>query len=289
ISQILKESEQSVEENIYSSEEVSNEELAKEDEFLKTFTTSVEEVFLDQPTAMISDYVPPNTDGAEHAAPAAAGNNVKREKPSDIKTVPLVPDTLGQEIHSSPYVESGTSKFRKSGLVNAIKWMLVILLIVALTVMALSGLAVMNVIDEKFSPIHTVIYSLQKTPQENETQSEEDLEPEIITQKTPENEMQVSNNEQDQVYTVLEKVKNYTFSDATTLESRINNIHKNSSSNIEWSLIPIEEQNVYSIAVKIPQNTDGQGFSYRFNYDVPGNVLTPTTSEAKNIMENYSK
>ena len=262
--------------------------VSKEDEFLKTFTTSVEEVFLDQPTAIISDYVPP-TDDTEHARPAVFENGIKREKPADIKTVPLVPGALGEEIHSSPYVESATARLRKTSVLgNFVKWMFVVVIIVAVVVMALSGLAVMGIIPEKLSPIHTVIYSLQKPPQNDGNVSAEDsFSPEMVDQV--QNQDFEQNNNQQQVYDVISKVKNYTFSDGTTLGERIQNTHSNLGNEIEWSLFPTEENGIYSIAVKIPQNKDGQGFSYRFNYSLSDNLLTPTTSEAKNIIENYTK
>ena len=258
-----------------------------EDEFLKTFTTSVEEVFLDQPTAIISDYVPPSEDNNVHTtSPNGTESGIKRAKPSDIKTVPLVPEVMGQEIHSSPYVESATAKVRTvSAIVNLFKWLFLILILAIMGVLLLSGLAVMGIVPERLSPIHTVIYSLQKSPQENNNTVDEDLEPEIIEN----NQADISNPQEEYIQPndVTEKVKNYTFSNGTTLQTRINSVHQNLSDEIEWSAFPTEEQDVYSIAVKIPQNKDGQGFSYRFNYNVASNMLTPTTSEAKNIIENY--
>ncbi len=261
-----------------------------EDEFLKTFTTSVEEVFLDQPTAIISDYVPPSEDKNIHTTAPGTESNIKREKPSDIKTVPLVPDALGQEIWSSPYVESATAKVRAtSAIFNLFKWIFLILVLTIMGVLLLSGLAVMKIVPEKLSPIHAVIYSLQKTPQENNNSStdplDEDLEPAII-----EGENGIVSESQDEVINpdvVINKVRNYSFNDGTTLEVRINEVNKNIINEIEWSADSTDEQDVYSVAVKIPQNKEGQGFSYRFNYNVVDNVLTPTTSEAKNIMENY--
>ena len=268
-----------------------NQDIAKEDEFLKTFTTSVEEVFLDQPTAIISDYVPPTDNVEEHTKPEELENSIKREKPSDIKTVPLVPEVLGQEIHSSPYVESATAKLRQtSPIVNALKWTAIGIVVAMIVMGALSGLAVMGKIPEKLSPLHAIIYSFRKPqPQQvnNSIEDDMDLAPEMINQVQGSDQERMS--EQAQIDAVIEQVRGYTFPDGTTLEDRIQNIHGNVSDQIEWSLFPTEEKGIYSIAVKIPQNQNGQGFSYRFNYDFDGNKLDPTTSEAKNIMENYSR
>ena len=262
---------------------------ANEDEFLKTFTTSVEEVFLDQPTAIISDYVPPSSDtGDDQDHAALLGNGIKRAKPSDIKTVPLVPEVMGQEIHSSPYVESATAKLgRRSVLSNLIKWIFIISMISIMIACGLSFLAFMGVVPERVSLIHTVINSYQKTNKEKDATVNEALSPEIVQEATPYE--QNYQEEQNQENAIIEKVKNYTFDDGTTLQSRIRYYHQNLSGEIEWTSIPTDEQNVYSIAVKIPQNMDGQGFSYRFNYNVAGNILTPTTSGAKNIIENFSR
>ena len=263
------------------------EDIAKEDEFLKTFTTSVEEVFLDQPTEIISDYVPPNSDGTVHTKPETSDTNIKREKPSDIKTVPLVPNNLGQEIWSSPYVESGTAKLgRTSALSNLIKWVFIISLIAVIIVGALSALAVMGIVPESISPIHTIIYSLQKTPQTANISEEDDIDlaPEIISQNVAA-EVEQSVVEQNQDSDMLSQIKGYQFPDGITLEEVINTAHKNIINEIEWSLFPTEEYGIYSVAIKIPQNKDGQGFSYRFNYNMMENMLTPTTSEAKNVIE----
>ena len=260
-------------------------ESANEDEFLKTFTTSVEEVFLDQPTAIISDYVPPTEDTSEHSRPTLADSKIKREKPSDIKTVPLVPEALGQEIWSSPYVDSATTKLGKGSVVtNLLKWIVLIAAFSGLGILLLSGLAVMGIISERFSPIHTVIYSLQKSPQEKANGENADLSPEIVEDYTEEEEAEDVN--PNASVDVMSNVKNYTFKDGTTLESRIKSAHQNLNGEIEWSLFPTEEQDIYSVAVKIPATTEGQSFSYRFNYNLAGNELTPTTSLAKNIMEN---
>ena len=261
----------------------------KEDEFLKTFTTSVEEVFLDQPTAIISDYVPPNEDNTEHGKHEFADNGIKREKPSDIKTVPLVPQALGQEIWSSPYVESATTKLGKgSTILNLFKWIFSIVVVALLVVGLISGLAVMGIINEKFSPIHTVIYSLQKSRQQNAPVAKGDLSPEIMDESLEQEQTEQkeqNQGEQDLSLDVITNVKNYTFNNGTTLESRIKSAHQNLQGEIEWSVFPTEEQNIYSIAVKIPAGPEGQGFSYRFNYNLNDNALTPTTSLAKNIME----
>ena len=83
---------------------------------------------------------------------------------------------------------------------------------------------------------------------------------------------------------LMSQVRNYTLKDGMTLEQKVFTAHPDLDGDIDWSLAPTEEQNVYSVAIKLPTNSEGQSYSYRFNYNTDTGILTPTTSEAKNIM-----
>lgn len=256
------------------------------DDFLKTFATNVEEVFLDQPTAMISDYVPPteNDDKLE---------NIKRIKPTDIKTIPLVPEVMGQEIWSQPYVESATANVGKTSKPMAIlKVSLISLVIIAvISLVMIFGLmiaAFFGIVSEKYSPAHKVIYSLQSAKTGKTTANAEIMEPETIEQERAmimEQPLMQEENSVNPEDDILPQVKAYAFADGATLEQRIKNSNSNLEGELEWSIFPTEDLNVYSVAVKMPANKEGQSFSYRFNYNADSGVLTPTTSEAKNIIE----
>ena len=90
---------------------------------------------------------------------------------------------------------------KTSVIANLGKWIFLILLFSVLGVLLLSGLAVMGIVPEKFSPIHTVIYSLQKSPQENTTTTvDEDLAPELVEDSVGENETS-STSQNDQMQT----------------------------------------------------------------------------------------
>ena len=266
---------------------IQDETISGGDEFLKTFATNVEEVFLDQPTAIISDYVPPSENKEE-----APLENIKRVKPSDIKTVPLVPEVMGEEIHSSPYVESATAQVRKGNAVTAvIKVILVLALVGGLSLAIIMWAAISGWIPEKYSPLNKIMYLLQKSPQEKQVSYEDEMDPESMAQDMPLVTMEetVAEEQQDPNESILATLKAYAFSDGTTLEERIKSANKNVEGDFEWTLFPTEEKDVYSLAVKFPPNKEGQSFSYRFNYNVSNSELTPTTSEAKNIMENFNK
>jgi len=152
--------------------------------------------------------------------------------------------------------------------------------------------------------LHRIVYSLQKSPEEKVSKGEE-MAPEVIEDTNiaavpnePEVPPQVEHQAPVQAPAskpaepemtgeelVIQSVKSYAFKDGTTLEQRILAAHPNLGGNMDWSLYPTEEEDVFSIAIKLPPNNAGQSFSYRFNYNIISEQLTPTTSEAKNIMK----
>ena len=83
---------------------------------------------------------------------------------------------------------------------------------------------------------------------------------------------------------IIRTVKNYTFTDASTLEAKIRAAHRNNADLIQWSAEPAVDPAYYSIAVKLPPNNEGYSLTYRFNYNTSDGSLTPTTSESNNIM-----
>ena len=258
------------------------------DDFLKTFATNVEEVFLDQPTAIISDYVPPteNTDKED----MVSLENIKRVKPSDIKTIPLVPEVVGEEIHSSPYVESATANVGKANKIKITLYVFVLFAVFLIAVVAVLMIAAFfGVVPEKYSPVHKIVNRRQVVQQEQRNVPVQTMQPEVMDQeRTILTDQPIFETEPavDSMSEILTQVKQYSFPDKTTLEQRIIAANSNMEGNLDWSIFPTEDLDVYSIAVKLPANMEGQSFSYRFNYNVNGDVLTPTTSESKNIMEN---
>lgn len=274
--------------NISPTDIKTSDETIANDDFLKTFATNVEEVFLDQPTAIISDYVPPteNTDKED----MVSLENIKRVKPSDIKTIPLVPEVVGEEIHSSPYVESATTNVGKANKIKIALYLFVLFVGFLIAVVAVLMIAAFfGVVPEKYSPIHKIVNRRQVIQEEQSNAIVQTMQPEVMDQeRTVLTDQPIFETEPavDSMSEILTQVKQYSFPNNTTLEQRIiaaNNVE----GNLDWSISPTEDLDVYSIAVKLPANMEGQSFSYRFNYNVNGGVLTPTTSESKNIMENY--
>ena len=274
-----------------------------EDKFLKTFTSSIEEVFLDQPTSIISDYVPPTIAQSNplydenDASPAlqegmadlknqpAAGpsedtssvKKVKRIKPVAIKTVPMVAagDPIGAD-NNTPNIEeaiaelSNPSPFMKG--LKAFGFMMVLLCAVLGFV---AVLAMMGILPKEMSPIHYIIDKVSGPAVEQTL----DLEGETAFQEQPEEspEEMLANN-------IITNVKNYTFVDGSTLEQKINAAHNNLAQLIQWSAEPSVDPSYYSVAVKLPPNNEGYSLTYRFSYNTTDGSLTPTTSESNNIM-----
>lgn len=281
-----------------------------DDKFLKTFTSSIEEVFLDQPTSIISDYVPPTiasqdnplydeNDATAPAAPkpgveAQAGmadlknqpaaaedsssvRQVKRIKPAAIKTVPMVAagDPIGAD-YNTPNIEEAIAELSNpSPFMKGLKAFGLMMVLLCAVLGFVAVLAMMGILPKEMSPVHYIIDKVSG-PAVEETL---DLEGETAVQEEPEEspEEMVANN-------IIANVKNYTFVDGSTLEQKINAAHSNFSQLIQWSAEPSVDPSYYSIAVKLPPNNEGYSLTYRFSYNTTDGSLTPTTSESNNIM-----
>ena len=277
-----------------------------DDKFLKTFTSSIEEVFLDQPTSIISDYVPPTISADnplydENDAPqmpaaqpqqeAQAGmadltahpaddvRQVKRIKPAAIKTVPMVAagDPIGAD-YNTPNIEEAVTELRtQSSLVKGLKSFALMMVLLCAVLGFVAVLATMGILSKDVSPIHYIIDKVsgpgvEETPDlQAPAAGEEETEPEEDPAKL------MADN-------IIRTVKNYTFADASTLEAKIRAAHRNNADLIQWSAEPAVDPAYYSIAVKLPPNNEGYSLTYRFNYNTSDGSLTPTTSESNNIM-----
>lgn len=284
-----------------------------DDKFLKTFTSSIEEVFLDQPTSIISDYVPPsvashdnplyeeNASASAESAPAQgqsaapeaqAGmedlkNNpaqeetssvrqVKRIKPAAIKTVPMVAagDPIGSD-YNTPNIEEAIAELSApSPFMKGLKAFALMIVLLCAVLGFVAILAVMGILPKEMSPIHYIIDKVSG-PKVEQTL---DLEGEM-------NEEPEENPEELMAQNIINTVKNYTFVDGSTLEAKINAAHNNNNPGLmQWSAEPSVDPSYYSIAVKLPPNKEGYSLTYRFSYNISDGSLTPTTSESNNIM-----
>lgn len=275
-----------------------------DDKFLKTFTSSIEEVFLDQPTSIISDYVPPTISADnplydENDAPqipaaqpeAQAGmadltahpaddvRQVKRIKPAAIKTVPMVAagDPIGAD-YNTPNIEEAVTELRtQSSLVKGLKSFALMMVLLCAVLGFVAVLATMGILSKDVSPIHYIIDKVAG-PGVEETP---DLQVPAADTEEPAVEEDPAKLMADNI---IRTVKNYTFADASTLEAKIRSAHRNNADLIQWSAEPAVDPAYYSIAVKLPPNNEGYSLTYRFNYNTSDGTLVPTTSESNNIM-----
>ncbi len=175
------------------SDEIDEKALAEaqeiDDKFLKTFTTNIEEVFLDQPTSIISDYVPPavadddyvvGTNGASaenqeaevkppqeiidiKANPqvAQAGEdmrNVRRIKPAAIKTVPMVPGATGEvPLSNVPNIEEAIAELHgKTSVFKVLKMFSAVFALIVVALLFVAFLSTMGIMSATKSPIHMI-------------------------------------------------------------------------------------------------------------------------------------
>lgn len=277
-----------------------------EDQFLKTFTSSIEEVFLDQPTSIISDYVPPaQADDSmpqeddlsyDPNAPQTAASlmdlksapqedeqglkKVRRIKPAAIKTVPMVAAN-GSDIttgEGQPNIEEAIAELGgNSVLEKTLKTFGTIsgLLIVLLLFIAL--LAAMHIIPASWSPATILISKVFKKPAAEETASAVDAS---VEEALKEKEAKLAAAQE-----IIAKVKEYKLADGTTLNQKITALHPTVADKIEWTADQAVDPSYYSIAAKLPPNQEGYNLTYRFSYNTMDSSLVPTTSEANNIMQ----
>ncbi len=283
-----------------------------EDQFLKTFTSSIEEVFLDQPTSIISDYVPPAqaSDAAEDfdsmdviasgtdsqdkgnvnlmdlkSAPQEdndALKKVRRIKPAAIKTVPMVAASGGDlpQGQNQPDIEEAIAELGGNSILEkSLKTFGTIsgLLIILLLFIAL--LAVMHIIPVRLSPAHYLLSKVFKKPSAEETTANNAVDA-SVAEALKEREAKLAAEQE-----IVTKVKNYKLGDGSSLEQKILSIHPKDVAQIEWTADQAVDPSYYSIAAKLPPNQEGYSLTYRFSYNTMDNTLVPTTSEANNIIQ----
>ncbi len=294
-----------------------------EDQFLKTFTSSIEEVFLDQPTAIISDYVPPQVANPEiygdapvqdqisqAVAPAQQAGimdlksapensqqevrSVRRIKPAAIKTVPMVAGA-GEDMQSlgangeeaAPNIDEAIAELGGSSIVlKFVKMFSALMVLLFILILFVALLATMKIIPSKFSPAHAII---TKVFGDKEAEARKAKEAAIIDQATLSAVQEAEEEKKAQQQEILDKVQNYMLPEGRTLFEKIVSTHANQAPQIEWSADQTVDQNYYSIVVKLPPNNEGYSLTYRFSYDKDNSILVPTTSESNNILQAPAK
>lgn len=295
-------------------EEVAQEDSSKQDsmnmekdKFLTTFSSDIETVFLDQPTAFISDYLPPEqasrdedieeefsgrpsegkseildikSDKGQHQVSL---KNVRRIKPAAIKTVPMV-ETHGpffnEQYGDLEVAQEAMAKVeRKDNILNIIKTICLTFILLSMIIGFIALLAQFNILIPKgFSPLHAMLSSNKKV-EAVQTKEQQPLSLEEVALKD------IKDAEQLHINELINEVKEYKLAEGITLAEKINLLHPDVYEQIEWAALQLpSDPTYYSITVSLPANPEGYALTYRFNYNTVTYSVEATTSEANNIM-----
>ncbi len=282
--------------------------IPEKDNFLNTFSSDIETVFLDQPTAFISDYIPPaetseennlqvmdseqkegkaeildiKSDQGQHQVSL---QNVRRVKPAAIKTVPMVEgehqdpfsQTQIQHLHDAEVAMAKVE--RNNNYLNLLKTfgLLFVLLVMVMSFVAL--IAQINIIPKGFSPFHA-LYASITGGDKKKVIVEKPVNPTDLAKKD------LEEAEALRIKNLIEDVKEYQLPEGLTLDEKIKLIHPNAYSQLKWEATQLpNDLTYYSITVSSPTNPEGYAqVNYRFNYNTVTYSVEATNSEANNLM-----
>ncbi|MBQ4493063.1 MAG: hypothetical protein II972_00440 [Elusimicrobiaceae bacterium] len=274
------------------------------DNFLTTFSSDIETVFLDQPTAFISDYIPPEEtkEGEEEDAAQkdakeeildikssqgqhqVSMQNVKRVKPAAIKTVPMVEGEQVDPFSKTQYrniemAEEARSQIeKKNNMMNLANAFGLLLIFFVMVIGFLGLIAQVGIMPKAFSPIHALF--TKDDTKDNKKAGNNQLTPEELALRD------LKEAETLRINKIISEVKNYKLIEGITLEEKIKLLHPNVFNSLKWeaSQLP-SDLTYYSVNVSSPTNPEGYAqVNYRFNYNTVTYNVEATTSEANNVM-----
>ncbi|MDR0734990.1 MAG: hypothetical protein LBG16_04835 [Elusimicrobiota bacterium] len=318
---------------------VQNVQAVEDDKFLKTFTTGIEEVFMDQPTSIISDYVPPavadasrrladgaNPDSQTPLIQKAVGDmdeeqfspledltgdkssqnsstaqptvqSVRRIKPAAIKTVPILSadgkDIQNLDYGGEPQVEEITIDAEPSPILKFVKMFSALIVLFVIMLLFVAMLGWIDIIPREWSPLHSVLDKFVKPAASKQDTTQVSTPLSAVAGAQP---LNVAGGDAAQtpppyaqeweaaLSQVINSARNYLLLDGMTLAEKIDLLYPSLSGKILWTADPAIDPGDYSVKITLPPNNEGYGMSYRFNYNMNTHTLTPTTSEANNLM-----
>ena len=309
---IVEEVHEEVKEEPKEEKKLSNQEeenIPDKDNFLNTFSSDIETVFLDQPTAFISDYIPPaetkendnleilQTEQKDDAKPEILDiksdrgqhqvslQNVRRVKPAAIKTVPMVEgersDPFSQtQIQNLHAAEEAMAKVEHNKIIiNSIKTLGLTAIFLILIMAFVAFIAQFNVIPKDFSPLHAVYAKLFKKSQNTKVKGKVVTKEEIVA-----NDLKAA--EELRINKLIQEVKDYKLPEGITLDEKIKKMHPNVYNQLKWEAKQeANDLTYYSVTVSSPTNPEGYAqVNYRFSYNTVSYGVEATTSEANNLM-----
>ena len=296
---------------------------AEDDKFLKTFTTGIEEVFMDQPTSVISDYVPPadagnfsqrnllagsnDTPGVVENLAGGAVNNIaggladnpadKHEGPegrvqNPQPTVKSVRRIKPIAIKTVPMVSADGQDIQYEGdqqleeviIESGSSPVFKLIKMFCALVAVLIILFMFLALLAWMSIIPKSISPAHGILGKIFKNKTEAAAPAPAADLSAQMPPGDSRATPESRQQVIANVKNYLLLDGLTLGEKINLLHPNQAAQIQWTADPAIEPEYFAIAVKLPPNNEGYSLTYRFSYNIVERVLAPTTSEANNLM-----
>ena len=280
------------------------------DNFLTTFSSDIETVFLDQPTAFISDYIPPEEtsnkqqedqpqqqkDTKEEILDIKSSQgqhqvslqNVRRVKPAAIKTVPMVDgeqvDPFSKtQIRRIEVAEEAQAQIeKKNSIMNLVNTFALILIFMLMLVGFLGLIAQIGIMPKDFSPLHAMFTKGDKKESKGKNNN---LTPEELALRD------LKEAEELRINKIISEVKKYKLTEGITLEEKIKLLHPNVFNTLKWEAAQLPaDLTYYSVTVSSPTNPEGYTqVNYRFNYNTVNYSVEATTSEANNVMVNPYK
>lgn len=272
----------------------------------------VQEVSLDEATSLISDFIPPNSAGGaapavkeikgETSASSQPGGMeeglpphvitaplVKRVKPSDIKTSPLLArsdrplsvteELIGGSNAAGPMDMVQEGNFEDDGYgekKSPLKKIFALIIVLFIVAAAYLGAVFMKMLPDTFGLFNKNI-SAPVTAAPTPVQGNASGVPSAPVM-TPESEADFA----------LESAKDYVLPSGATLLELISARHPMVSDLVSWSVEKVPSAGngtLFSITAAVPPEREGMLANYyRFDYDVAADTLTPTTTESRNIL-----
>ena len=215
-------------------------------------------------------------------------NNIqtKRGATFDIKTVPMVPDPSASNRLNVNGLDdlNAQHELKTSSMHKSTKIVIgsLVALLAAMVLYVLLGLVQML-------PSSINIFANKEIELPATEQASEEFFPvEETSSSSYETDTQGGEISQDEV---LSRVQNFNLPNGLTLKEVIEAKHSNISPDlITWEVAEAVEENSYVVTVKVPpENPQGYKTVYRYDYDMQTDMLNPTVSEAKNLLDQVSQ
>ncbi len=294
-------------EEVKEEEEEEKKPQPEQDNFLNTFSSDIETVFLDQPTAFISDYIPPEAtkDLAKEiqleAEKEAQGDildikssqgqhqvqNVRRVKPAAIKTVPMVDgeqvDPFSKtQIRRFEVAEQAKAKIEdRNSKLNIVFAILIAILFILVALGFLGLIAQIGIWPKDLSPIHAFLFKATKKEKVATPTSDKKLTPEELALKD------LKDAQEKYLNDIIDKVKNFELMEGITLGEKIRLLHPTIYSQLKWEAYQQNDLTYYDVTVSSPANQDGfSQVSYKFKYNTVNYNVEAQNNESNNVMIN---